>query len=45
LDEHGQPIIQLTDDALVNEESINEDASEVVEEVTPESEDKSDEQK
>ena len=45
LDENGQPIIQSTDDVLVNEESINEDASEVVEEVTPESEDKSDEQK
>jgi segregation and condensation protein B len=45
LDEHGQPIIQSTDDALVSEESITKDTSEAVEEVTPESEEKSDEQK
>jgi segregation and condensation protein B len=44
LDEHGQPIIQSTEDALVNEESISEEISKV-EEVTSESEEKSDEQK
>jgi segregation and condensation protein B len=45
LDENGQPIIQSTDEELLNEESSSEETSEVVEEVTPESEDKSDEQK
>jgi len=45
LDENGQPIIQSTDDELVSEEPISEETSEAVEEVTPESEDKSDEQK
>jgi segregation and condensation protein B len=40
LDENGQPIIQST-----SEESISEEISQEVEEVTPESEDKSDEQK
>jgi segregation and condensation protein B len=40
LDENGQPIIQSAEDELVSEET-----SEVAEEVTPESEDKSDEQK
>jgi segregation and condensation protein B len=45
LAEHGQPIIQSTDDALVSEESITKDTSEAVEEVTPESEEKLDEQK
>jgi segregation and condensation protein B len=44
LDEYGQPIIQSTEDALVNEESISEEISKV-EEVTSESEEKSDEQK
>jgi segregation and condensation protein B len=45
LDENGQPIIQSTDDELVHEESSSEEISEAVEEVTPESEDKADEQK
>jgi segregation and condensation protein B len=45
LDENGQPIIQSIDEALVNEESISQESSEAVEEVTPESEDKPDEQK
>jgi segregation and condensation protein B len=45
LDENGQPIIQPTDEALVNEEFIIQETSEAVEEVTPESEDKPDEQK
>jgi len=45
LDENGQPIIQSTDEELVNEEFIGEKTSEAVEEVTPESEDKPDEQK
>jgi len=40
LDENGQPIIQPT-----SEESIDEETIEAVEEVTPESEDKPDEQK
>jgi segregation and condensation protein B len=40
LDENGQPIIQLT-----SEESIDEEIIEAVEEVTPEPEDKPDEQK
>jgi segregation and condensation protein B len=40
LDENGQPIIQSAEDELVSEET-----SEAAEEVTPESEDKSDEQK
>ena len=40
LDENGQPIIQSAEDELVSEET-----SEVAEEVTPESEDKSGEQK
>lgn len=49
LDENGQPIIQSADDELSNEASnaasISEETSEAVEEVTPESEDKPDEQK
>jgi segregation and condensation protein B len=66
LDENGQPIIQSTGEALLNQEiisedvvieidevvvveaaddEINEEISEAVEEVTPESEDKSAEQK
>ncbi len=56
LDENGQPIIQSASEELANEESsteeieiaddeISEETSEEVEEVTPEPEDKSDEQK
>jgi segregation and condensation protein B len=56
LDENGQPIIQSVSEELANEESsneeieiaddeISEETSEEVEEVTPEPEDKSDEQK
>jgi segregation and condensation protein B len=56
LDEDGQPIIQSASEELVNEESsneeieitdaeISEETSEEVEEVSPESEDKTDEQK
>jgi segregation and condensation protein B len=45
LDENGQSIIKSTDEELVNEESNSEETSEAVEEVTPESEDRLDEQK
>jgi segregation and condensation protein B len=45
LDENGQPIIPSTDDELISAESINDETSEAVEEVTPKSDDKSDEHK
>jgi segregation and condensation protein B len=45
LDENGQSIIKSTDEELVNEESNSEETSEAAEEVTPESEDRLDEQK
>jgi segregation and condensation protein B len=45
LDENGQPIIQSTVEELASEELISEETSAVEEEITPESEDKSDEQK
>ena len=45
LDEKGQSIIKSTDEELVNEESNSEETSEAAEEVTPESEDRLDEQK